>query len=155
MSCCRYGCLGYCWSTCLKSDTRGKDDCLRCVKLAGTLFPRDVSTLPWFKAAQDTVQAYQLGVTKTESEAKKKEEAPVRLKLAAEFEGLRIASENGPDKLLTHAYTLHPPKERGELRVTEAVQYGEKRYVSVAHVRLFCPARPMPLFQLLVFIKTI
>ncbi|KAJ3337850.1 hypothetical protein HDU93_000406 [Gonapodya sp. JEL0774] len=105
--------MGRVWKDVLKDAGRAHACFLRCVELAQTLYPRDLTTRPWYQLATNSMIAHRAYLAEREQTAAQKEKEPFLAQLTSELAALDAASDKGTVDLLTHVYATHPPKGEG------------------------------------------
>jgi hypothetical protein len=100
--------LGVIFHTILKNRKKGEEYYSRCLHLANSLKPRDLTTSNWYKDAfrgLDEIQQENLAEEDT-SEAKD----AFKVAYSEQLEELKTKHKQGADSLLEHIYDKHPPK---------------------------------------------
>jgi hypothetical protein len=101
--------LGVIFHTILKNRKKGEEYYSRCLHLANSLKPRDLTTSNWYKDAfkgLDEIQQENLAEENRVSEAK----AAFRVAFSVQLTELKTKHKQGTDSLLEHIYSKHPPK---------------------------------------------
>ena len=66
--------LGNLWSKALKNDKRAKVHLYNCVRVANTLYPRDVQSMPWYNRASVQLQEIRDRIAAADREKEKADE---------------------------------------------------------------------------------
>lgn len=106
-----YSRLGALFNTVLKVNSQAKKNFKRCMELAATLQPRNLSGIDWFDVAAAAVLKYQEEAVRRDDEQKQRERQPFLEELKDELAALEVAAGKGSEALLAHVYEKHVPKD--------------------------------------------
>ncbi|KXS13351.1 hypothetical protein M427DRAFT_45688 [Gonapodya prolifera JEL478] len=107
--------MGRVWLEVFKDKARAHGNFLRSVELAQTLYPRDLSTRPWYSLAVASIESRRAELQEREQEAAVREKAPFLEQLQDEIAALDEAAKKGTEALVKHVYEKHPPKVEGAM----------------------------------------
>eukprot|EP00004_Rigifila_ramosa_P027483 TRINITY_DN8995_c0_g1_i1.p1 TRINITY_DN8995_c0_g1~~TRINITY_DN8995_c0_g1_i1.p1 ORF type:complete len:493 (-),score=119.84 TRINITY_DN8995_c0_g1_i1:13-1491(-) len=109
---------GFVWAKVMKNEQLAGEMYRRCLELANTLVPRNMTGRPWYREAVDFVQMQQQRKLVEEMAKDDEKKRPYREKQATEIAAIKKASEKSNVALLEHIYSIHPPKDGTKLGST-------------------------------------
>lgn len=84
---------------------------LRCVTLAQTLVPRNLTNLEWYMTSSSYVQKYRDKKIHEEEAMNEEQNKKFHIELASDLEQLRLKADKSVIDLLEHIYKQHPPRK--------------------------------------------
>ena len=94
--------LGNLWSKALKNDKRAKEHLYNCVRVANTLYPRDVHSMPWYNRASNQLQEIRDRIAAADrARAQEKEKKYLDL-VDGDLKAVRAARDKSEKDLLEH-----------------------------------------------------
>lgn len=94
--------LGNLWCKALKNDKRAKVHLYNCVRVANTLFPRNVQSMPWFNRASSQLQEIRDRIAAADREKEKEEEKKYLDLVDDDLKAVKTARDKSEKDLLEH-----------------------------------------------------
>jgi hypothetical protein len=86
---------------------------LRCVTLAQTLVPRNLTSLDWYMISSSFVQEHRAKKAREEEVNDEEKKNKYRIELASDLKMLDKKVKEGVQYFIEHIYTEHPPRKEG------------------------------------------
>jgi hypothetical protein len=86
---------------------------IRCVTLAQTLVPRNLTSLDWYMISSSFVQQYRAKKQLEEEAIDEEQKKKFRVELASDLKELEKKAKEGIQYFIEHIYTKHPPRKEG------------------------------------------
>ncbi|CAF3180635.1 unnamed protein product [Rotaria socialis] len=86
---------------------------LRCITLAQTLVPRNLTKHEWYMKSSSFVQKHRAKKVNEEEKIDEERYKNFRTELASDLKELNKAAEKGAQELLKYIYEKHPPRKEG------------------------------------------
>jgi len=107
---------------------------LRCVTLAQTLVPRNLTSIDWYMTSSSFVQQYRAKKELEEAAINEEHKAKFRAELASELKELDKKAGEGAYQLLQHIYTKYPPrKENAQMGSTDSNELSKTVKKAITH----------------------
>ena len=86
---------------------------LRCITLAQTLIPRNLTSLEWYQTSSTFVQQYRLLKTREEDKAEDEHKQRFRVEFVSELTEMDNTAHKGTHSFLEYIYEKYPPRKQG------------------------------------------
>ncbi len=107
---------------------------LRCVTLAQTLVPRNLTSLDWYMISSSFVQQYRAKKELEEDAINEEKNRKFYIELASELKELDKKAGEGTYQFLEHIYAKHPPrKENAQMGSTESKELSKTVKKAITH----------------------
>ncbi|CAF1936178.1 unnamed protein product [Rotaria magnacalcarata] len=106
-------CTAIVYGKVLKMDDIAYNYHLRCITLAQTLVPRNLTKHEWYMKSSSFVQNYRAKKVNEEEKIDEERYKNFRTELASDLKELNEAAAKGTHELLKHIYEKHPPRKEG------------------------------------------
>ncbi len=107
---------------------------LRCVTLAQTLVPRNLTSLDWYMISSSFVQQHRAKKAWEEEAIDEEKKNKYRIELASDLKMLEKKAEEGVQHYIEYIYTKHPPrKENVKMGSIESDQLSKTVKKAIIH----------------------
>jgi hypothetical protein len=107
---------------------------LRCVTLAQTLMPRNLTSLDWYMVSSSFIQQYRAKKAHEEEVINEERLRKFRIELASALQELDKIAKDGTYQFLQYIYTNHPPrKEDAKMGSTDSDHLSKTVKKAISH----------------------